>query len=69
MCRYLNLCLNREKNCVTELAPGQVLRKINMIFINRKNAKIKGPLNRCDQIKSILQMTKTNDTLSLPFTT
>ena len=55
--------------CVTELALGQVLTKMNVTFLNRKNAKIKGSLNGCDQIKSILQMTKTNDTLSLPFTT
>ena len=46
--------------CVTELAPGQVLTKMNMTFINKKNAKTKGPLKGCDQIKSILQMTRTN---------
>ena len=38
-------------------------------FILIPPTKIKGPLNGCDQIKSILEMTKTNDTLSLPFTT
>ena len=65
----IDRCKNHNTLCVTELAPGQVLTKMNMTFINRKNTKIKGPLNGCDQIKNILQMTKTNDTLSLPFTT
>ena len=35
----------------------QVLKNVND-NINRKNTKVKGPFHGCDQIDSILQMTK-----------
>ena len=56
---------------VLVIALKQMLKKMKKTLRNRNNTEIKGPINGCDQIERILQMTKTIiiDAFNLPFTT